>query len=137
MSLGKRPSWRELDVNTGKGKPQHLRTLIRVAKERRPANSFGNGRFSHFPQSRSGRVQILSPRPSVRKALSDIVSCRRSVLYTNAPESRGDVLEPGSGADVRARASEMLWKVIDGTALAPGAAFFPALVNHLAEALGV
>jgi formate hydrogenlyase transcriptional activator len=31
----------------------------------------------------------------------------------------------------------MLWKVIDGTALTPGAAFFPALVNHLAAALSV
>ena len=31
----------------------------------------------------------------------------------------------------------MLWQVIDGTALTPGAAFFPALVNHLAAALSV
>jgi len=31
----------------------------------------------------------------------------------------------------------MLWDVLDGTALAPGAAFFSALVNHLAVALGV
>ena len=37
----------------------------------------------------------------------------------------------------RARASEMLWAVLDGTALTPGAAFFPALVRHLASALGV
>ena len=37
----------------------------------------------------------------------------------------------------RGRASAMLWAVLDGTALAPGAAFFPALVNHLAAALGV
>ena len=31
----------------------------------------------------------------------------------------------------------MVWAVLDGTALAPGAAFFPALVNHLAAALAV
>jgi hypothetical protein len=31
----------------------------------------------------------------------------------------------------------MLWTVLDGTALEPGAAFFPALVRHLASALGV
>jgi formate hydrogenlyase transcriptional activator len=40
-------------------------------------------------------------------------------------------------ADVRARASEMLWAVLEGTALAPGGAFFPALVHHLAVALAV
>jgi len=31
----------------------------------------------------------------------------------------------------------MLWTVLDGTALEPGAAFFPALVRHLASALVV
>jgi formate hydrogenlyase transcriptional activator len=49
----------------------------------------------------------------------------------------GGVAAPLRGADVRARASEMLWTVLDGTALAPGAAFFPALVNCLAAALAV
>ena len=47
------------------------------------------------------------------------------------------IAAPQSDADVRARASEMLWAVLDGTALAPGAAFFPALVNRLAAALAV
>ena len=33
------------------------------------------------------------------------------------------------------RASELIWTVMDGTALATGADFFPALVRHLASAL--
>ena len=45
--------------------------------------------------------------------------------------------DPVAADRVRVRASEMLWAVLDGTALAPGAAFFPALVRHLASALGV
>ena len=36
-----------------------------------------------------------------------------------------------------ARASELIWAVMGGTALATGADFFPALVRHLAGALGV
>ena len=55
----------------------------------------------------------------------------------HGPEIVGRDLVPGPVEHVRARASEMLWAVLDGTALAPGAAFFPALVNHLAAALGV
>jgi formate hydrogenlyase transcriptional activator len=35
------------------------------------------------------------------------------------------------------RASELIWTVMSGTALATGADFFPALVRHLAGALGV
>jgi formate hydrogenlyase transcriptional activator len=35
------------------------------------------------------------------------------------------------------RASELIWTVMSGTALATGADFFPALVRHLASALGV
>ncbi len=55
----------------------------------------------------------------------------------HGPEDRRKDLEPGPVDRVRARASEMLWTVLDGTALKPGAAFFPALVRHLASALGV
>src|SRR5262249_14778300 len=55
---------------------------------------------------------------------------------TGPPDSR-DVLDLSPAADVRARASEMLWQVLDGTAFAPGAEFFPALVRHLAAALDV
>jgi formate hydrogenlyase transcriptional activator len=58
-------------------------------------------------------------------------------MQSHDPGDRRDVLDRTAAADVRARASEMLWDVIDGTALTPGAAFFPALVNHLAAALGV
>jgi formate hydrogenlyase transcriptional activator len=35
------------------------------------------------------------------------------------------------------RASELIWTVMSGTALSTGADFFPALVQHLASALGV
>jgi formate hydrogenlyase transcriptional activator len=37
----------------------------------------------------------------------------------------------------RARVSELIWAVVNGTALATGADFFPALVRHLATALDV
>jgi formate hydrogenlyase transcriptional activator len=52
------------------------------------------------------------------------------------PDDRRTRPDPAA-ADARARASEMLWSVLDGTALEPGAAFFPALVRNLAVALGV
>ena len=52
------------------------------------------------------------------------------------PDDRRNDLGPATAA-ARARASEMLWTVLDGTAFTPGAAFFPALVRHLASALGV
>ena len=52
------------------------------------------------------------------------------------PDDRRNNLDPVAAA-VRARASQMLWTILDGTALEPGAAFFPALVRHLASALGV
>ena len=58
-------------------------------------------------------------------------------MHSQGPDEGRDALAPIPDADVRARASEMLWAVLDGTALAPGAAFFPALVNHLAAALAV
>jgi formate hydrogenlyase transcriptional activator len=40
-------------------------------------------------------------------------------------------------ADRQLRVSELIWTVMSGTALATGADFFPALVRHLASALGV
>ena len=51
-------------------------------------------------------------------------------------------MEPDASASTdltarRARASEMIWAVINGTALTTGADFFPALVRHLAAALDV
>lgn len=52
------------------------------------------------------------------------------------PDDHRNNLDPVA-ATVRARASQMLWTILDGTALEPGAAFFPALVRHLASALGV
>src|ERR1043166_2444151 len=60
---------------------------------------------------------------------------RPSSMNSLQPAERRDA--SGSADDVRARAGGMLWAVLDGTALAPGAAFFPALVHHLAKALDV
>ena len=58
-------------------------------------------------------------------------------MNPHGPEARRKDLDPVPVDRARARASEMLWTVLDGTALKPGAAFFPALVRHLASALGV
>jgi formate hydrogenlyase transcriptional activator len=58
-------------------------------------------------------------------------------MDSHGSEDRRKNLDPVPVDPVRARASEMLWAVLNGTALEPGAAFFPALVRHLASALGV
>ena len=44
---------------------------------------------------------------------------------------------PESDAAARSRASDAIWTVMDGTAFATGAEFFPALVQQLAQALDV
>src|SRR5262245_31934357 len=58
-------------------------------------------------------------------------------MHRHGPDDSPDASNLAASEEVRARASRMLWAVLDGTALTPGAAFFPALVRHLASALGV
>ena len=53
------------------------------------------------------------------------------------PPAPDDSPSPAVARTRSSRASELIWAVMSGTAQATGADFFPALVRHLAGALGV